>query len=46
MRTLFFAIICFGDEMPSPNKRLQPTLGSPRAAEARRWAIKSNAHVL
>jgi hypothetical protein len=20
-----------------PNKRLQPTLGSPRAAEARRW---------
>jgi hypothetical protein len=22
------------------NKRLQPTLGNPRAAEARRWAIK------
>jgi hypothetical protein len=24
--------------MATPNKRLQPTLGNPRAAEAQRWA--------
>lgn len=29
----------------SANKRLQPTLGNPRAAEARRWGYKREYYV-
>jgi hypothetical protein len=32
-------MVCTGGRrFQMPNKRLQPTLGNPRAAEARRWA--------